>query len=76
MSKYHLSHTFTATVGTSVYRYIILKRLLMAKQMLQEGHPPGTVSRGCGFPDYASFYRAFRAEYGAAPKDFQNRAEL
>ena len=75
VSKYHLSHTFTATVGTSVYRYIVLKRLLMAKQMLLEGQSPGSVSRNCGFPDYASFYRAFRAEYGAGPKEFLGRAD-
>ena len=75
VSKYHLSHAFSQSVGTGVYRYIILKRLLMAKQMLLEGQMPGTVSRSCGFPDYASFYRAFRAEYGAGPKAYMKRTD-
>lgn len=73
VSKYHLSHAFSRSVGTSVYRYITLKRLQMAKQMLQEGQAPGAVSRSCGFADYASFYRAFRAEYGAGPREYCKR---
>lgn len=39
ISKYHLSHEFNRVVGTSVYRYIILKRLVIAKQMLAGGIP-------------------------------------
>ena len=70
VSKYHLSHTFQSAVGTSVYRYIILKRLLMAKQMLAGGIPAGVVCRSCGFKDYANFFRAFKSEYGISPKAY------
>ena len=69
VSKYHLSHEFSRVVGTSVYRYIMLKRLLNARQMLSCGVSPGVVSQACGFGDYANFYRAFRAQYGISPKD-------
>ena len=34
ISKYYLSHAFNSVVGTSVNRYITLKRLINAKQML------------------------------------------
>ena len=34
VSKYYLSHSFNSVVGTSVHRYITLKRLIHAKQML------------------------------------------
>lgn len=70
ISKYHLSHEFNRLVGTSVYRYIILKRLIIAKQMLGGGVPPTDAYRNCGFGDYANFYRAFKAEYGISPKQF------
>ena len=70
VSKYHLSHEFHQSVGTSLYRYIILKRLLQAKQMLAGGMSPGTVSHNCGFGDYANFYRAFRKEYGISPRTY------
>ncbi len=70
VSKYHLSHEFARVMGVSVYRYITLKRLLIAKQMLSAGLRPTTVYEACGFRDYANFYRAFKAEYGSSPAQF------
>lgn len=70
VSKYHLAHAFQQAVGTSVYHYIILRRLVAAKQMLGSGIAPGIVSGRCGFGDYANFYRAFKAEYGVSPQDY------
>jgi len=70
ISKYHLSREFQRLVGTSVHRYIIQKRLVMAKQMLSEGKPSSEVYQHCGFGDYSNFYRAFKAEYQISPKDF------
>ena len=70
ISKYHLSREFKRLVGTSVYRYVIQKRLIMAKQKMLAGCSPTDVYCNCGFGDYANFYRAFRAEYGISPKEF------
>ena len=70
ISKYYLSHAFNSVVGTSVNRYITLKRLINAKQMLSSGIKPTTAALHCGFNDYAGFYRAFTAEYGITPKQF------
>lgn len=70
VSKYHLSHAFSREVGVSVYRYITLRRLMMARQQLAEGEPAGQVCRSCGFADYTSFYRAFKSEYGISPREF------
>ncbi len=70
VSKYHLSHEFSNNVGTSVYRYITLKRLTMAKNMLMDGDASGTVCMKCGFKDYTAFFRAFKAEYGIGPREF------
>lgn len=70
ISKYHLSREFGRLVGTSVYRYIIQKRLVMAKQMMSSGMPTSTVYQHCGFGDYSNFYRAFKAEYQISPREF------
>lgn len=70
VSKYHLSHAFTEEMGVSVYRYIMLRRLLLARQLLLAGEPAGQVCRSCGFSDYTAFYRAFKSEYGISPRQF------
>lgn len=70
VSKYHLSHTFSSQVGTSIYRYILLKRLLAAREQITDGISPSEACQNCGFQDYANFYRVFKAEYGVSPKAF------
>ncbi len=76
VSKYYLSHQFTKETGVSVYRYIMLKRLLIAKQMLSAGEPAGQVCFKCGFKDYPGFYRAFKAEYGINPRTYAKSQEI
>ena len=48
VNKYHLSHEFNRLVGISIYRYVIQKRLVIAKQMLSDGLPPTDVYQHCG----------------------------
>ena len=70
VSKYHLSHEFSHRVGTSIYRYVIFRRLLQARELIFAGQAPGEVYQSCGFGDYANFYRAFKGEYGISPREF------
>ena len=69
VSKYHLSHEFSKATGTGVYRYILLKRLISARELLLQGVQAGQVATLCGFKDYTSFFKAFKAEYGISPRD-------
>lgn len=70
VSKFHLSHAFNRQVGTSLYRYIQRKRLLMARQLLDKGQKPSAVAIACGFSDYTGFYRAFKSEFGLTPREY------
>lgn len=75
ISKYHLLRKFDEQVGTTVHRYILQKRLLIAKQQISGGVTPSQASENCGFGDYANFYRAFRREYGVTPRQYAQAAD-
>lgn len=70
VSKYYLSHEFHRVMGVSLHRYIVLKRLAMARQLLSMGESPVNIFEKCGFQDYSNFYRSFKAEYGISPRQF------
>ena len=70
VSKYHLSHEFSRRVGTGIYRYIMFRRLMHARELLENGTPPGEVYQQCGFGDYANFYRSFKSFYGVSPREY------
>ena len=70
ISKYHLSREFGRVVGTSVHRYILQKRLIMARQMMAAGQPTSEVYQHCGLGDYSNFYRAFKKEYQTSPRAY------
>ncbi|MBO7253554.1 MAG: helix-turn-helix domain-containing protein [Oscillospiraceae bacterium] len=73
VSKYHLSREFTRVTGSSVHRYVTQRRLITAKQMMSEGKSTSSVCQLCGFGDYSSFYRAFKAAYQISPREFALR---
>lgn len=75
ISKYHMSREFMRHFGITIHRYITKKRLITAKQFIAGGISPSSVYTKCGFTDYSNFYRAFRSEYGIAPKEFAEYAE-
>ncbi|MFW5779960.1 MAG: AraC family transcriptional regulator [Bacillota bacterium] len=70
ISKFYLSHIFKKTMGTTVYRYITQKRLILAKEFIVKGHMIKTVYLDCGYQDYSSFFRMFKKEYGITPKEY------
>lgn len=70
-SKSTINRTFQKHMGTSFYRCLTQRRLLSARNMIQEGIPLEEVSIKTGFSDYATFYRAFKQAFGISPRQFQ-----
>ncbi len=68
ISKSQLCRIFKRSVGSTVWHYITVKRLMLARQLLSKGIPPSKVSALCGFSDYSVFWRAYRSEFGVSPK--------
>lgn len=67
VSKAQLCRLFRKTTATTVWQYITVKRLVLARQLLEQGESPTKLYTQCGFNDYSTFYRAYVKHYGCAP---------
>lgn len=74
LSRAQLNRLFKYATGTSVWQYITTKRLLQAKTLIRSGERPTDVYERCGFTEYSSFYRAYKAKFGNSPE--QDKARL
>ena len=70
ISKFHLLREFKKHSGTTIHKFIIQKKLILAKELILTGIPIIEVYEQCGFGDYSNFFRAFKNEYGVTPKQF------
>ncbi len=68
LSKSHLNRRFKQMTGSTVWEYIITKRLLIAKELLKNGVHPTTAYTKSGFNDYCTFYRAYKTKFKVSPK--------
>jgi len=71
VSKSTINRTFQKHTGTSFYRCVTQRRLMAAQQFIMDGTSLDAVSRRVGFSDYATFYRAFKQEFGISPRQFR-----
>lgn len=76
VSKYHISHVFKDNMGMSVHRYVLKKRLYACKNNILAGMPLREVASTYGFKDYTNFFRAFKKEFGVAPKEYRDSFRL
>lgn len=68
LSQSQLNRLFKKATGTSVWEYITIKRLIAARNRIRVGEQSGKVCASCGFKDYSSFYRMYKARFGVSPK--------
>lgn len=74
LSRTQLNRIFKQTTGSTVWNYIVIKRLFCAREMMQNGETPTTVFEKCGFRDYVTFYKAYLRHFGHMPKmDYRKR---
>ena len=73
ISKSYLSRHFKAYTNATVYAYVMALRITHARRMIREGVPAAEAGRNCGFSDYSTFYKAFKAQTGMSPHEFKAR---
>ncbi len=71
VSKSTVSHLFSQKLGVSFYRWVTRRRLIAAKNLIQEGRTMEDVFEEVGFRDYTTFYKAFKKEYGISPSQYK-----
>lgn len=69
LSRAELCRKFKKATGTSIGKYICVKRLLRARQLIQQGRKPTEIYQLVGYQDYSTFYRAYVQYFGCCPRD-------
>jgi AraC-like DNA-binding protein len=67
LTKSALHALFRKHLGTTPKKYVTERRLYLAKSALRSGAAPTDVFRKCGFVDYATFFRNYKAFFGYPP---------
>ena len=75
VSMSFLSHEFVKYTGRSVYDYVLYRRVLLAKAMMNTNQSLNEVAYHCGFNDYSSFLRVFRKMVGVSPSAYRKGSQ-
>lgn len=67
ISKYHMMRLFRAETGFTIHTYLMQRRLLAARQLIEKGMRATEACYRCGFRSYSSFTRAYNKHFGATP---------
>lgn len=67
ISKYHMMRLFKAQTGFTIHTYLLQRRLLAARQLIERGMLTTEACYRCGFRSYSSFTRAYTKHIGTTP---------
>ncbi len=73
ISVSYLSHEFVRYTNRSVYEYILYRRVVLARQMIQTDLSLNNIAYECGFNDYSNFLRAFSRQVGMSPSAYRKQ---
>jgi AraC-like DNA-binding protein len=71
LTRYDLARQFRVMYGTSPYRYLLMRRLHLAREQIAWGRPLSAVAVDVGFADQAHFARMFKATFGLTPARYR-----
>lgn len=72
MDKYYICHIFKKETGTTLFRFLLLKRISLSRILLAQGK---NITEACfqsGFRNYNNFITIFRKCTGCTPKQYKD----
>ena len=67
LDRYALSRHFRALYATSPHRFLLMRRLLRAREMINTGEPLAGIAVETGFTDQSHLNRQFKKAFGMTP---------
>lgn len=67
LDRYTLSRQFRMLYGTSPHRYLMMRRLKRAREMIGSGEPLAEIAAATGFSDQSHLNRQFKKAFGLTP---------
>ena len=67
ISRFHMMRRFREETGTTIHAYISDRRLMLARDFINEGMAATEACFRCGFGSYSSFSRAYGKFFGTTP---------
>ncbi len=75
ISKYYMMRLFKAETGYTIGSYITYRRLLLARNLIEEGAPITEACFAAGFRDYSTFSRSYKAEFKEPPRNLLSKSK-
>lgn len=70
LSESYICRIFKAATGTTINKYIVARRISIAKSLLSDGASVTEAYEKSGFSDYSNFFKAFTKTVGISPKKY------
>lgn len=74
LSQWHFCRSFQRAIGMTPARYIMARRIDLARRLLRSGLPAQEVAMACGFASQSHFCDAFKREVGRTPSEYRLEA--
>jgi len=71
LTRYDICRQFRIRLGTSPHRYLVMRRLELARERIHQNRPLVDVALDAGFADQAHFTRVFKSAFGLTPARYR-----
>lgn len=77
LSKYYLAKTFKEVTGTTIFQFLMQRRIYQAKiELLDSSRPITEIGYDVGFKHPSHFTRTFKLQTGYTPEQYRKRQRL